>query len=85
MQTPWRRADQPGTTESILLKDVDTVLAVRDELTRMRVRVHLDDFGTGYSSLSYVHRLPADTLKIDRRRTSSSRRSSTLPTTWESR
>lgn len=53
-------------TESILLRDVDTVLAVLDELTRMKVRVHLDDFGTGYSSLSYLHRLPADTLKIDR-------------------
>ena len=53
-------------TESILLRDVDTVLAVLDELKRMKVRVHLDDFGTGYSSLSYLHMLPADTLKIDR-------------------
>jgi EAL domain-containing protein (putative c-di-GMP-specific phosphodiesterase class I) len=26
----------------------------------------IDDFGTGYSSLSYLHRLQADTVKVDR-------------------
>ena len=26
----------------------------------------VDDFGTGYTSLAHLHRLPVDSIKIDR-------------------
>lgn len=35
-------------------------------LRSLGVEWSIDDFGTGYSSLSYLHRLEANTVKIDR-------------------
>jgi diguanylate cyclase (GGDEF)-like protein len=52
-------------TESVLLNDTDTVVAMLDELKALGVRISIDDFGTGYSSMAYLERLPFDTLKID--------------------
>lgn len=52
-------------TESLLLDDVDDVIAKMTTLKNAGVCFSLDDFGTGYSSLSYLKRLPLDQLKID--------------------
>lgn len=53
-------------TESALMENIDGVAETLHRFEAMGVNVSLDDFGTGYSSLSYLHRLPLDTLKIDR-------------------
>jgi diguanylate cyclase (GGDEF)-like protein/PAS domain S-box-containing protein len=53
-------------TESMLLDDVEDIIAKMNTLKNMGVGFSLDDFGTGYSSLSYLKRLPLDQLKIDR-------------------
>jgi len=52
-------------TESMLLDNVDDVIAKMTTLKSHGLRFSLDDFGTGYSSLAYLRRLPLDELKID--------------------
>ena len=52
-------------TESLLVKDVDGIIAKMVALKAQGVGFSLDDFGTGYSSLSYLKRLPLDQIKID--------------------
>ena len=53
-------------TESVMMEEADQAIALLDQLKEMGILLLLDDFGTGYSSLAYLHRLPIDTLKIDR-------------------
>ena len=52
-------------TESLLLDNVEDIIAKMNVLKSRGIGFALDDFGTGYSSLSYLKRLPLDQLKID--------------------
>ena len=52
-------------TESMLMNDIDSVIAQLTNIKATGSTVTIDDFGSGYSSLSYLKSLPVDILKID--------------------
>ncbi|MBD2261037.1 EAL domain-containing protein [Pseudanabaena sp. FACHB-2040] len=52
-------------TESMLIENVENVIAILQQLRDRQIQIDIDDFGTGYSSLSYLHRFPIHALKID--------------------
>ena len=53
-------------TESAIMDNAETAIAITKELRSRQIQISIDDFGTGYSSLGYLHRFPIDNLKIDR-------------------
>jgi diguanylate cyclase (GGDEF)-like protein/PAS domain S-box-containing protein len=53
-------------TETIMMRQIQKMIATVGELKRLGIRITMDDFGTGYSSLAYLKHFDFDTLKIDR-------------------
>ena len=53
-------------TESMLVTDMELVIAKLDRLHELGITNALDDFGTGFSSLSYLRRMPIQQIKIDK-------------------
>jgi EAL domain-containing protein (putative c-di-GMP-specific phosphodiesterase class I) len=54
-------------TESVLIDDSATALAMLEELRANGIGVSLDDFGTGFASLAYLNDFPFSKIKIDRK------------------
>ncbi len=53
-------------TETAVMGDPERACTVLEKVRAGGVRVVLDDFGTGFSTISWLHRLPVDSLKVDR-------------------
>ncbi len=53
-------------TEGVAIDDISDTVRKMQQLQDIGISFSLDDFGTGYSSLSYLHKLPLQTIKIDR-------------------
>lgn len=52
-------------TESMVVNDIDKLVATMQTLIKHGVQFSLDDFGTGFSSLNHLGKLPVRQLKID--------------------
>jgi len=56
---------QLEVTESMFIRDAESVGNMLKRVVELGVKVALDDFGTGYSNLGALIQLPLDTFKLD--------------------
>ncbi|MEO1962367.1 MAG: GGDEF domain-containing phosphodiesterase [Cycloclasticus sp.] len=52
-------------TETMMVDDIEGIIAKMNLLKANGVQFSMDNFGTGYSSLQYLRQLPLNQLKID--------------------
>ncbi|MEE3716362.1 EAL domain-containing protein [Tumidithrix elongata RA019] len=52
-------------TESVVMKDEATAIALLQKLYKMGIQISIDDFGMGYSSFSHLKQFPVRKIKID--------------------
>jgi diguanylate cyclase (GGDEF)-like protein len=57
---------QIEVTETAVMSNIDSAIAILTEIRAFGVEVAMDDFGTGYSSLCSLRTFPFDKIKIDR-------------------
>lgn len=53
-------------TESIMIQNEGTTIALLNDLRAIGIEISIDDFGTGYSCLGYLQSYPINCIKIDR-------------------
>lgn len=53
-------------TESLVMRNLEEICAILDQLRAQGYTISLDDFGTGYSSLGILAQIPIDKFKLDR-------------------
>ncbi|HEX4879298.1 MAG TPA: EAL domain-containing protein [Limnobacter sp.] len=53
-------------TETVLMQNHESVLEDLNRLHDLGITLSIDDFGTGYSSLAMLHKMPVQSIKLDR-------------------